>query len=207
MLPRPRSLTTGPPVLPARLDAWSDRWWALSPRVRAAVCLVSVLVVVTAGALRGLTSPYGPPTQVLVATRDLSRGEGVDGTDLREATWPSGLVPTGATLVPDGDLTAPLPEGAVLTTGHLTEDGIGGAIEPGRAAVPVPVELVADLPVGTRVEVIVSDADGHGRTLAADAEVVAGDAVSRWISVDRDAAAEVAAAAVRGTLAIAVLPA
>jgi Flp pilus assembly protein CpaB len=207
MPPRSRSLPTGPLVLPARLDAWSDRWWALAPRVRVTVCVVLALAVVTAGALRGLTSPYGPPTQVLVATRDLSRGEVADRTALREATWPADLVPVGATLDADGDLTAALPEGAVLTAGHLTEDGIGGLTEPGRAAVPVPVEQVAELPVGTRLEVIVSDADGHGRTLAADAEVVAGDAVSRWISVDRDAAAEVAAAALRGTLAVAVLPA
>jgi hypothetical protein len=195
-----------PLVLPPWLDALSDRWWGLTPRTRAIAVAVALVLVAAASTVRVATSPYGPPVAVLVATADLPVGATLDDAALRRARWPGELVPPGALTQASGTLTAPLPEGSALTEGHVTEGGLAGAVGVGQVAVPLPAELVPPLEVDTGVRVVASGADGAGVVLADRAEVVADDGTSLWLAVPDAAAADVAAAGLRGTVALAVIP-
>jgi hypothetical protein len=196
----------GPLALPAWLDGASDRWWGLTPRRRTIALLLLIAAIAAASVVRTFTAPLGPPTTVLVATADLPAGTTLDTEVVHATRWPGDLVPDGAATLADGTLTTSLPSGAVLTDAHMTADGLGGVVAPGRAAVPLPVELVPDVPVGTRLRVVATDVDGTGRVLADDAEVAAADGVWVWLAVDDAAATDVAAAGVRGGVALAVLP-
>ncbi|WP_052665722.1 SAF domain-containing protein [Nitriliruptor alkaliphilus] len=196
-----------PLVLPSWLDAISDRWWGLTPRVRTTVVAVLLLALAASSAVRVVSSPYGPPVPLLVAAEDLAPGTVLDDTVLRPARWPGELAPSGARTDPTGTLTAPLPAGAVLTDGHVTDRGLGGVVGPGMVAVPLPAELVPALEVGAAVQVIASAMDGAGLVLADQAEVLALDGTSMWLAVPAAAAADVAAAGLRGTIALAVVPA
>ncbi len=191
--------------LPAWLDELSDRWWGLTPRTRTSGVLVLVLFALVATSVRVVASPYGPPQPVLVASVDLPTGAPVDGEVVRSERWPAELVPDGARTEATGTLTAPLPAGAVLTTAHVTEAGVGGMVDAGDAAVPLPVELLPPLDPGAVVQVIASTPEGTGIVLADRAEVVATDGSSAWLAVPEAAAADVAAAGLRGTVALAVL--
>jgi pilus assembly protein CpaB len=195
-----------PVALPPWLDALSDRWWGLTPRVRVAATLALVLVVAVTWTLRLATSPYGPPVPVLVAAEDLAAGTVLEDGAFRVTRWPGELTPSGARTDASGTLTAPLPAGAVLTDAHVTDRGLGGSVGAGRAAVPLPAELVPALEVGALVQVIASAPDGAGVVLADRAEVVAADGTSLWLAVPEAAAADVAAAGLRGTVALAVVP-
>lgn len=204
----PRASAGGAPlVLPTWLDALSDRWWGLTPRSRAIAVVVLLACVAAASAVRVVASPYGPPVSVLVAASDLPVGASLGDDTLRSTRWPGELAPAGARTEASGTLTAPLPEGAVLTEAHVTESGLAGAVDVGQIAVPLPAELVPPLEVGTGVRVVASGADGAGVVLADRAEVVAADGTSLWLGVPDVAAADVAAAGLRGTVALAVLPA
>lgn len=195
-----------PLVLPRWLDALSDRWWGLTPRVRVATVLGMVLLLVAASTFRLVASPYGSPVPVLVAVTDLPMGTVLEPDDLRAARWPDELAPPGARGTPAGTLIAPLPAGAVLTDAHVTDRGLGGMVGPGQAAVPLPAELVPALEVGAAVQVVATAADGTGLVLATRAEVVAADGTSLWLAVPEETAADVAAAGLRGTVALAVVP-
>lgn len=194
-----------PLVLPPWLDAVSDRWWGLTPRTRAVAVLAVVVLVAVLAAVRVGASPYGPPVPVLVATHDLPAGTVLGEEVLRTERWPQELTPAGASAAPSGTLVAPLPAGAILTGTHLTEEGVGGMIAAGQAAVPVPAELVPDLGVGTLVQVVASGTDGTGVVLADRAEVVAADGVMLWLATSERVAADVAAAGLRGTIALAIV--
>lgn len=194
-----------PLVLPPWLDALSDRWWGLTPRTRAIAVLSLVVLTAVLATIRVAASPYGPPVPVLVATEDLPAGTVLGAEVLRTERWPEELAPPGAHSEPTGTLVAPLPGGAILTGGHLTEDGVGGMIDPGQAAVPVPAELVPELGIGTLVQVVASGPDGAGLVLADRAEVVATDGTTLWLATSERVAADVAAAGLRGTVALAVV--
>lgn len=193
-----------PLVLAPWLDALSDRWWGLTPRTRTvlATCLVAALL--SGAALRTAASPYGTPVAVLVAAEDLPAGAELDPSVLQRARWPGELVPEGYRLDATGTLTAPLPAGAVLTDAHVTDRGLGGLLDATDSAVPLPAELVPPLPVGTVVQVVATGVDGTGTVLADRAEVIAGDGGSLWLAVPHAAAADVAAAGLRGSVALAV---
>jgi hypothetical protein len=202
-----RALAGGAPlVLPSWLDALSDRWWGLTPRTRAVAVAAALVLVAAASTARVAASPYGPPVPVLVAAADLPIGATLDDATLRRTRWPGELAPPGVRTQASGTLTAPLPEGSVLTERHVTESGLAGAVAVGQVAVPLPAELVPPLEVGTGVRVVASGPDGAGVVLADRAEVVAADGTSLWLAVPDRAAADVAAAGMRGTVALAVIP-
>jgi hypothetical protein len=203
--PRRPQVSGAPLVLPPWLDEVSDRWWRLTPRVRTLTVAAFVASLLAGVALRAAASPYGPPAPALVAAGDLSPGTTLDASVLRRVRWPADLVPVDRRLQPTGTLVTSLPEGAVLTDGHVTDDGLGGLVGPGRSAVPLPAELVPELPVGTRVQVVATGVDGDGTVLADAAQVVAGDGTSLWLAVPDAAAADVAAAGLRGSVTVAVL--
>jgi hypothetical protein len=92
-----------------------------------------------------------------------------------------------------------------VTAGHVAEAGIAATVNGDRVAVPVARDLLPDLPVGTTLDVVASDVGGVARQLAAGARLLGVDEAFAWLEVDRDQASEVAAAAARSSLAVAVL--
>lgn len=187
----------GPPLsLPRGLDAASERYWRLGPRVRTAVTVVAVVgLAVSAAAVVG-RSPWGAPVDVTVAARGLPAGHVLAEEDLRTVARPEGLVPQDAvTGRVEGTLVGVLPEGAVLTEAHLGRGGQGALVADGRAAVAVPLDLLAEHTVGAVLDVVGTDGHGGVRTLAPDARVLSADEDHLWLEVDRADAAAVAAAA------------
>ncbi len=194
-------------MLPGGLDALSERWWALDPRGRAVLFGIALACLVALAGARGLSAPYGEEREVLVATEDLPAGAVLEpGEGLRTARWPADLVPDGATLDATGVLRGALPAGSVLTDAHRVTGGVGALAGEGRVAVPLPADALPPLAAGDRVQVVTADADGVGRTVTDAAEVLATDDTAVWLAVAPDAAGEVAAAGLRGTLTVAVLP-
>src|SRR5690606_20835693 len=117
----------------------------------------------------------------------------------RLVPWPSRLVPADAlSTVPDGLAAFAIPQGAVVTASHLTSGGHVPSLRPGMASVPLPLELVAAVEVGTTVDVVVAAADTAGVVAATDARVVAVDDDHVWVAVERAEAATVAAASMYG---------
>jgi Flp pilus assembly protein CpaB len=193
-----------PLALPAGLDAISDRWWGLDPRTRTWIVLAGVVALLAGAGFRAAAAPYGSPVGVLVAASDLEAGTPLAEADLDRRRWPSDLAPDDVRTRTVGTLTAPLPAGAVLTDRHVTDGGIAGMLTDGLAAVPLPADLVPELPVGTRLQVVATGVDGEAAVLADDAEVVAEDGTSVWVAVPDASSADVAAAGLRGAVAVAV---
>jgi hypothetical protein len=203
--PRLSRLLDGAPVaLPPRLDVLSERWFAARPRTRVALLAGAVGLLLLVGAAHLIASPFGPPQTVLVATGDLPAGHRLDASDLRATGWPRELVPAGALAV-RGDgvgrtLRAPLPAGAVATDRHLGDLGLADLLPADRAGVPVPIDLLPDLEVGTRLDLVGRDVHGQPIALAADALVVGDDGDALWLAVTPGDAPGVAAAAAAGVL-------
>lgn len=170
--------------------------------------LAALLIIVAAGIGQAAASPWGPPTTVHVAARDLAVGDVLTDGDVRRRGWPRDLVPPDAVTVDVTGTTvlAPLPAGAVVTDAHLGDAGLGGAVGSGRAGVAVPLEVVPTTTPGMRVDLVTVDLDGRGIRLAADATVLTVDGAHVWVEVERDASADVAAAARSGALAVVVVP-
>ena len=202
----PRGLQGAPLPLPRALDPLSEWWWRASPRTRTAIGLVAIVAVLAAGIGHAAASPYGRPTPVLVATRDLLPGEVPVAGDLEQVSIPSTLVPTAATLEPSGVVSHALPTGAILTERHLGDGGWAASVPAGRVAVPVGADQLPALTPGTRLDVVGAGADGHGRRLSAGAVVLSAPGDQVWLSVLADDAVAVSAAATAGALAVVVLP-
>jgi Flp pilus assembly protein CpaB len=168
-----------------------------------------VLATLGAVLLRIALSPYGPPTTVLITTVELAAGTAPSASDVTTERWPRALLPsappaTRADL--DGSrLTMGVTAGSVLTLAHLRDDGPLAALTPGSAAVPVPVGTLRGVRSGSLVDLVGVAGDGSGRTIAREARVLTVDGDTVWLEVARDRAADVAAAALRGTLSGAVL--
>lgn len=175
---RPRSRWDGPyPRLPGPLDALSDRWTGLRPRVRA---LVGVLVVVAAAlavAARVERAEHrwgGAPVAVLVAAEDLPAGAQAPAVRSR-ALPPAAVPPDALAAVPEGAVLAlPAPEGTVLTRAHLDPRGPAAGLPPGSRAVPIPVEPGWGVTAGGRVDVWVLGAEAEPARQVARAAVVLG---------------------------------
>ena len=192
--------------LPPALDALAERWWAATPRARLLVGLLAVLTLLAAGVGHLAAAPYGHPTTVLVATRDLHPGHRLEAHDLRRRTVPEDLVPAGALDAPEGVLASTLPAGAIATDRHLDEGGWAAGLPPGRAAVAVPSERLPALTPGTRVELVSADHDGRGVVLGRDGVVLAAEMEEVWFAVDAEDAVSITAAGQVGALAVIVLP-
>lgn len=193
-------------MLPAWLDAVSERWWTLGPRVRVVVVVAGLLLVAAGAGVRTLASPFGPPVAVLIAADDLPAGTTLEPALLRAARWPRDLVPRSAARDPTGTLTLALPAGAVLTERHRTAEGLAGRIGDGRAAVALRSDLLPEVPGGARVRLVGTDVGGAARVLADDARVLTHDPTTVWLEVPDGAAAQVAAAVLSGTVAVVLLP-
>ncbi len=212
-LPGLTKLLDGPPVaLPRALDRLHERWWAARPRTRAVVVTSTIAVVLLAGFAHLASSPFGPPTSVIVADRELRVGERVEHGALRRTGWPSDLVPAGAmTGVHPSELTgrtvqAPVPAGGLVTDNHLGTTGVAGLLADGQVAVAIPAELLAAIATGVQVDLISRDINGLALELARHATVIDQDDTSVWVAVDEPVAAAVAAAAASGTITAVVRP-
>lgn len=208
--PRSPSWPAGPPLrLPVAADRIAEGWWRLTPRTRAAVGVVAVVALVTAVVARLALSPYGPPTVVLVTRGDLAVGSTVDPDDVDRTRWPVGLLPAARPVtraeLARARLATDVPAGTVLTRAHLRDAGPLATLAEDAAAVPVPAELLRGVTPTARLDVVGVAGDGSGRVLARDTRVLAVEDGTVWLEVGRDAAADVAAAALRGTLSGAVL--
>lgn len=143
--PRLRRLVAGPsPAWPRPIDALVEWWARLPPRLRlaAVVALIVAAAVTTQLRVQAAESRWGDaPVEVLVATEDLPLGAtAADG--LRRARLPPRSLPAQALAEVDDDavLTAPLPDGAVLTELHVDDRGPGAGLDPSLRVVPVPVQ-------------------------------------------------------------------
>ena len=200
----------GPPfLLPGIADRIAEGWWRLAPRARTLLTTAAALLAVTAVLLRIALAPYGPPVTVLVTTGELAVGASPGPGDVTAATWPRGLLPPSAPATRDdlagARLTVGVVAGTVLTRDHLRDDGPLAGLSAGSAAVPVPPALLRGVREGVRLDLVAVSGDGSGRTLARDVRVLAVEHDAVWMEVARERAADVAAAALRGTLSGAVL--
>lgn len=203
---RPTALVGPLPALPRALDTVSERWWAAAPRTRLLLGLLTVLSLLAAGVGHLAATPYGHPTTVLVASRDLYPGDRLEPQDLRRRTVPAELVPAGALETAHGVLAAALPAGAIATDRHLGEGGWAAGLPAGRAAVAVPSERLPSLTPGSRVDLLHADHEGRGVILGRDAVVLATEVEEVWFGVDAEDAVAISAAGQIGALAVIVLP-
>jgi pilus assembly protein CpaB len=202
-----RTWLAGPPfALPAPLDRLAEAWWRATPRARTAVAVAGATTLVTLGVGQAASSPYGPPTTVQVAVRDLAVGELAAPGDLRRTSWPRDLVPEDAVDAPGGTLRAPLPRGAVLTGAHLGGGGPAADLPAGRVAVPIAHDALPVLDPGTRLDLVGLHPDGSVTTLTTDAVVIHVDATDAWLSIDDADAVAVSAAGAAGAIAAVVRP-
>jgi len=143
-MPRLDDLLNGPHLrLPRPLDALSEQWSRLRPRVR---MLAIVLLIVSGGLAtdawaRGVDARWGgDPRPAVITTRTLHAGEPL--THVRTVRLPPEVVPRGAlTEAPaDAVVALALPRGAVVTAQHVNPRGAAVALGDGMRAVPVPTE-------------------------------------------------------------------
>jgi hypothetical protein len=214
-LPRLPLLDGPKPGLPRPLDALVDAWAGLRPRVR---LLVLALALVATGAaaharLGQLEARWGgTPVAVLVATEDLPAGSAPAG--LRTVRLPPAIVPpTALADIPDGQvLTAPLPQHAVLTSGHLHPRGPAAVLGPERRAVPIPVEEGWGVVAGGWVDLWVLGAEGQQASQIASGRAVlevTGDAheATALVELHADEVGPATAGLARGQLLLAHAPA
>jgi len=206
MLPR-LPLLDGPPLnLPPVVDAVSDRWAGLAPRVRFGLVVAVVVAAFLAAGQRATTSRWGATVEAVVTAVDVAAGSPIGPSQVELVEWPRRLLPAGAlTELPAGRATATLPAGTVLAAGHVADGGIAATVAVGHVAVPVPMGVLPTLAAGTRVDVVAADANNGPRVLAADARVLGTDEAFTWLEVDREQAGAVASAASVNALSVAVL--
>lgn len=195
-LARLRAALHGPyPVLPRPLDAASERWSSLRPRVRVLVVLLAAAVAAAGVQARVTAAEHrwgGAPVRVLVATGDLPVGAPV--ADLRRVALPPEAVPAAALteLPPDGAVLAlALPEGAVLTASHLDPRGPAAGLDEGQRAVPVPIQDGWHVTAGGWVDVWVLGSGEEPATLVARSRPVLevredGSAPTALVALDGD---------------------
>lgn len=207
---RLRSVVAGHlPAWPARVDHLGERWFALAPRLRLAVIVLTVVVLGLTAVHVASRSPWGADVAVLVAARDVPAGSTLVAGDVIPAIRPAGTVPRGAVEASStwvgSVLTGPLPEGAVVTAVHLVEAGLSGLVAPGRVAVAIPAGLLPPLEPGQYVDLLGGDGDLAGQHLARAGRVLANDGEHVWIEVDRTDAAAIGAVIAWGHVTVALL--
>lgn len=199
---RTRRLQGPPLALPPALDRCSEQWWRLPARARALLVLLAVTTLVAGGEVRVAQVRDrwgGPPRRALIAVDDGTVGQ---APRVRPVRLPPALVPPDAPQHVDdrARLAFALPEGSVLTRGHLSPRGPAAGLPPDLRVVPVPVDPGWDVRSGGWVDVWALASAGRSTRIAQRRPVVA------VLSEDDDPSALVAlatgeVAAVMGGLA------
>src|SRR5918995_6721177 len=149
-------------------------------------CAASAALVMRAYARRLEASrpDGGPPTSVVVAARDVSRGVELTDDVLSTATLPSRFVPPGALRDPARAVgriaVTDLVEGEVVTQLRLSGGSAGriaSLVPAGMRAVQVPVAATVGVEPGDRVDVLATFGGGgaHTEVTAEGLEVLAID--------------------------------
>ena len=206
-----RSPFQGPPVpLPGPVDRAAERWARLPPRLRFAVvvAVLVVLLVVQGAQLAGVRTQWGGAgREVWRATGTVSGGTSPVG-QLESVTLPDAAIPdTAVSGAVDRAalLSVPLVDGAILTTQHLDPQGPAAALPQDERAVAVPVEEGWGIEEGGLVDIWASpDRDTELDRLARDRLVLqlredGRDAVA-LIAVPEDDVAAVTTALARGSV-------
>ena len=211
VLSRLRGALEGPPPpLPATLDRAAEAWARATPRLRAVVISVVVVVLVLTAGHGAVRSPWGPPVEVVVATTDLPVGRVVEPGDITTTRWPEQTVPPGALTEPGSAVGRPVaataPTGSPLTELHVADDGPAAGLPAGEVAVPLPPPSGVVLRPGQRVDLLAGDGARGGVRLAAGARVLGVDGDTVWVAVRRDESPAIVGAATWGDLSVALLP-
>ncbi|CAN5892844.1 hypothetical protein BH23ACT10_BH23ACT10_21530 [soil metagenome] len=162
-------------ALPALLDACSERWWRLPPRVRllAIAALCGAVVLAAHGYVAQVQQRWGgPPRRALIAVDDVTVG---GRPDLRSVLLPPAMVPPDAprSVEPDVRLALALPKGGVLTRAHVSPRGPAVGLDPDLRVVPLPVEPGLDIGAGGVVDVwVLAATPGRSRRVASRRPVV-----------------------------------
>jgi hypothetical protein len=170
-----RRLQGPPAALPAALDRCSELWWRLTPRARMAVAVLALAALVLVCELRVAQARErwgGPPRRALIAVRDSAVGE---PPQVRAVRLPPAMVPPDAPqqISADGRLAFALPEGAVLTRGHLSARGPAAGLRSDLRVVPIPAEPGWNVRAGGWVDVWTLAAPGQSTQIARRRPVVA----------------------------------
>lgn len=199
-------LDGSPPALPDQLDRLAERWASLPPRTRFAVGIVGVIAILLLAGAGAARSPWGPPVETLVATRDLPVGHRLGPGDLEPARWPADLAPPAVVDTDGRTLTVGLPVGMPVTPDHLGDGGPAARLRDGEAAFPLTLDEGVTLQPGQLVDLVAGDASGGGLRLADAARVITVDGPSAWLAVDRDDAPGLAGASAWGRIVAVPLP-
>lgn len=169
---RLRHLLHGPhPALPRPLDALSERWAGLRPRVRALLVVGAALTIAAGVQVRMNVADNrwgGAPVDAWVATDGLAVGSAPEG--LRRVALPPAVLPAEAVRDPvdaRAVLALALPAGAVLTRAHLDSRGPAAGLPDDLRVVPVPVEEGWGVTAGGWVDVWVLGAGEEPSALVA----------------------------------------
>ena len=203
-----------PFAAPGVLDRLVRGWYGVPPRLRTVIMLVAVLALLTATRIQVRQAELrwgGPPVTAWVAEADTGVGE---VAVLRRVRLPPDAVPTGAlSAATDEPLTMALPEGAVVTAGHVSASGPAVGLPGDARLVPIPVDPGWGITAGAQVDVWVDDG-GTGTTLVAAGRPVvdvrdtgsgAGRATA-LVSMARDQVPAVTAALAQGAVLLSLVP-
>jgi hypothetical protein len=114
----------------------------------------------------------GPPRRALVAVRDIAVGQ---APEVHAVRLPPALVPPDAPqkVGDDARLAFALPEGAVLTRGHLSARGPAAGLRSDLRVVPIPADPGWDIRAGGWVDVWILATPGQSSQIARQRPVVA----------------------------------
>ena len=201
-----RTRLSGPlPHLPARLDALSDTWWGLPPRLRVGLVAFACVLMASLPMLRTARSAWGPPVAVVAAVTDLPAGTVLDEAMVTAVQRPADVLPPDVLTEASGVLTVPVMAGTVLTERHRAPT-LAALVEAREVAIPVPADMQPAVTPGAAVDLLSAGFDGGGRTIATGGRVVQVDGPWIWVAVPASAAADAAAAALDQRLILAVRP-
>lgn len=167
---------------------------------------------------------YGETRSVAVVMQAVEAGDPVTPDDVEARRWPRSLVPPAAlSQIPVGRTAlVDLSPGEVVLSGRVGGDGAEGPaalLEPGQRALAVPLAVPGlPLAIGDVVDVLAGGAPGGGPrgdlpvdlggadVVATGATVVRAGEEIAVLAVDRDAAADIAAALTTGPVVVALRP-
>ncbi len=196
-------------MLPGVLDRTAEHWSRTGPRARLLAGVVAAVTVMAVAGYGATRSPWGPPTEVVVAARDLAAGTTLSDDDVHVASWPSALLRGGSFGAP-GDVVgltvvAPVTDGMPLAPAAVSDGGWSSMIPAGHVAYPLDLEDPPTVSPGQFVDVVGGDGQTGAHRLTSAATVLGTDGHRVWLEVPREDAPSIAAAATWGHVTLVLL--